>query len=169
MAKGNRGGKRGKNGGAKAKANGIKYLSEDKALYESPDEVIYAERMEDVWGSSHTVLEADSDGHGNIYLSYASPVSRYQQNKSTTYALYEVKCGVAYADEIHGSRKNDKDYGDKWSKVKPENIAAGNIRSAGIDWSKVNSISGRTFNVKELLKDKGFKWNSADKNWVKKE
>lgn len=37
----------------------------------------------------------------------------------------------------------------------------------GIDWDKVKSVSGKTFNIKDMLKHKGFKWNSSEKNWKK--
>ena len=160
MAKGNRGGKRANGNG------GTKYLSPDKVLYESSDEVLYVERMTNTAYGYDDVLDAQSDGNGNITLGYATPVDYYQQNSKTSYGLYELKCGVTNASDIHGSRVTNATYGTKNSKVKSENDVS-KVRSVGIDWDKVNSVSGQTYNIKALLKAKGFKWNSAGKNWVK--
>ena len=152
--------------GSAAKQSPIKYLSSDNALYESPDEVIYAERIVGSgFGSVRDVLSAQSDGKGNLTLKYAQPEEYYEQNSKTTYGLYELKSGITNAERIHGSREfNDRRATE--SKVKPEN-EYGEIKSVGIDWNKVNSVTGQTYNIKGLLKDKGFKWNGADKSWKK--
>lgn len=165
MAKGNRGGKRGASGG-------IKYLSPDKALYESSDEVLYVERMTNVGSNDGEVLDAKSDGNGNITLGYAKPSEYYHWGYSAgnkiSYALYEVKCGISNAFDIKGGATANKTvYGNKESKYKSENYVRGGLKSVGINWDKVNSVSGKTYNIKDLLKAKGFKWNSAKKNWVK--
>lgn len=77
-----------------------------------------------------------------------------------------MKCGITDADDIHGSRSFSGDDTIRHSKVKDEN-KSGSIRSVGIDWDKVNSVSGQTYKIKDLLKAKGFKWNGTGKNWVK--
>ena len=80
--------------------------------------------------------------------------------------MYELKCGITNASDVKRSM-NDTDYfSGKKSKVKDSN-ASSDVRSVGIDWDKVNSVSGQTYNIKALLKAKGFKWNGAGKNWVK--
>lgn len=155
----------------RGKSGGVRYLSADKALYESDSEVLYVERlitrMTGVSGGE--VLSAKSDGNGNITLSFATANDYHEQNSKTSYALYELKSGITNAPDIHGSRLNNPNYGygtGPDSMVKAENIV-GIVRSVGIDWSRVNSVSGQTYKVKDLLKSKGFKWNSAGKNWVK--
>ena len=180
MAKGNRGGKRtraniasvtGGNTSISVKTqngnNGIKYLSSDNALYESSDEVLYVERLVTKGFSvGEDVLNAKSDGNGNLTLGYATPTQYYDQNSKTSYGLYELKCGITNASDVKRSM-NDTDYfSGKKSKVKDSN-ASSDVRSVGIDWDKVNSVSGQTYNIKALLKAKGFKWNGAGKNWVK--
>lgn len=122
--------------------------------------------MTNAYGLSGDVFTATSDGNGNVQLNYASPTEYYKQNSKTTYALYEMKCGITNADEIHGSRRFSNDDYVKHSKVKDENSVNG-IRSVGINWDKVNSVSGQTYKIKDLLKSKGFKWNSAGKSWDK--
>ena len=37
-----------------------------------------------------------------------------------------------------------------------------------IDWSKVNSISGQTYNLRDAAKSAGLKWDSAEKKWKRK-
>ena len=158
-------------GSASGRAGGgspIKYKSSDNALYESPNEVLYVERI-DYFGSNTDVLNATSDGNGNITLDYARADDFYQQNKRTKYGLYELKTGITNANDIHASRLDNATYGrgtGKSSNVKSEN-SYGDVRSVGIDWDKVKSVSGKTFNIKDMLKHKGFKWNSSEKNWKK--
>lgn len=166
MAKGNRGGKRAKSG-ANA-INNIKYLSADNALYESSDEVLYVERLGASGGfrSDKDVLDAKSDGNGNLTLSYATPTEYYAQNSKTSYGLYELKCGITNANDANRYTKPGDYFYDKKSKFKDDNKSY-DTRSVGIDWDKVKSVSGQTYNIKDLLKSKGFKWNGAGKNWVK--
>lgn len=180
MAKGNRGGKRASANSASAMNsasisvktqngnNGIKYLSADNALYESSDEVLYVERIvtNKGFGLGEDVLDAKSDGNGNLTLGYATPTQYYAQNSKTSYGLYELKCGITNASDINRYMKDTDYFSGKKSKFKDDNKSY-DTRSVGIDWDKVNSVSGQTYNIKDLLKSKGFKWNSAGKNWVK--
>lgn len=140
-----------------------KKSASQSATYESEDEVLYVER---VLGKSYltgdTVLEATSDKAGNVFLDYADYKETYKQNSKTTYGLYELKCGMTNANNIHGSRT----YLGK-SKVKAGN-AIGGTRSVGINWDKVASVSGNTYMVKDFIKEKGFKWDNGTKRWVKK-
>ena len=159
---GGRGGASAASGGS----SGTKYLSSDRALYESRDEVLYVERINSSgFKGGGDVLQAQSDGNGNITLGYATASDYYQQNSKTSYALYELKSGITDAENIHGSREFS-DQRSTSSKIKSGN-EYGSIRSVGIDWDKVKSVSGPTYNVKGLLKEKGFKWNAAGKNWAK--
>ena len=168
MAKGNRGGKR---AGRATKTNAVKYLSADNALYESSDEVLYVQReIGGVYGvPGDDVLQAKSDGNGNITLGYATADDYYNKNSKHKYAVYDLRCGITNAGDIKNNSSNIPDaFQSKTSKYKPENEETNyGVRSVGIDWDKVNSVSGNTYVVKPLLKKKGFKWNPSGKNWVK--
>lgn len=161
MAKGVSGGKRGGGGGTR-------YTSSDKTTYESNDEVLYVERLtKQPYDSGDRVLDARSDGKGNITLSNASADEYYQKNSKTTYAMYELRSGITNVSDVRrGEFSDGRGTGDKQSKVKSGN-EEGKTRSVGINWDNVKSVSGDTYNVKELLKKKGFKWNGASKNWTK--
>lgn len=158
MAKGTRNGKRNSN-------NGIKYTSADKTTYESKDEVLYLDRLTKSWGIYDHIYEAGSDGNGNIRLYYAEPDSYYEKSKNKSYAMYELRTGITdMGDSNNGffgdSRDNEK------SKFKDENYI-GRIRSVGINWDNVKSVSGQTYDVKSFLKEKGFKWDGESKSWKK--
>lgn len=133
--------------------------------------VLYVQRnLNTMYGvPGDDVLEAKSDGNGNITLGYATADDYYNKNSKNKYAVYELKCGITNAGDIKNNSSNIPDaFQSKTSKYKPENEETKyGIRSVGIDWNKVNSVSGQTYNIKSLLKAKGFKWNGAGKNWVK--
>lgn len=39
----------------------------------------------------------------------------------------------------------------------------------GINWDDVKSVSGRTYDIRQVIKDTGlFKWDCQSKSWVKK-
>lgn len=38
----------------------------------------------------------------------------------------------------------------------------------GINWDKVKSVSGKTYDIKNYIKEKGFKWDGTKKMWVRK-
>lgn len=86
------------------------------------------------------ILEATTDGKGNLTFSYAQPVTRTKTAKTnrTQYLTYELAHGA-----VDG-------------------------KTFGIDWSKVNSISGRTYSVKNEAKEAGLKFDGATKTWRRK-
>lgn len=43
------------------------------------------------------------------------------------------------------------------------------VESYGINWDKVSSVSGQTYNLRGTLKEKGFRWDGKTKSWVKKD
>lgn len=49
------------------------------------------------------------------------------------------------------------------------NLCAGAVNGDvfGLDWSKVMSVSGKTYSIKDDIKSAGLRWNSQDKNWVR--
>lgn len=133
------------------------YISEDKALYNN-EEILIVKKIANFSLSDTDVLVPVSDGNGNITLKYAEPFEYKERNSKSTYAIYKLACGITNADYCY-------DYEEK-SVVNSENEIY-DIKSVGIDWNNVKSVSGKTFNVKSLLKAKGFKWNGTAKNWVK--
>lgn len=86
------------------------------------------------------VLEATTDGNGNLTFSYATAdkYEKHAKTNVTNYVTYTVKAGAV------------------------------NGKTFNIDWSKVNSISGQTYNLKQEAKDNGFSWDSAEKKWKRK-
>lgn len=86
------------------------------------------------------VLEATTDGKGNVTFSYAKADSFTKTAKTnrTNYVTYTLNAGA-----VNGQTFN-------------------------IDWSKVNSISGKTYSLKSAAKDAGLKWDSAEKKWKRK-
>ena len=97
------------------------------------------------WGWSNRaykteVLEATTDGKGNVSFSYATPTSNVKTAKTNkTHDLtYELAHGA-----VDG-------------------------KTFGIDWSKVKSISGQTYSVKDEAKAAGLKFDGATKTWRRK-
>lgn len=136
------GGRGGGSGGGGA--GGMVKGSRDGALMRAPKktiEAIYREAR-GAYGSYYKeeVLEAVTDGHGNVTFSYATPVSREKTAKTnrTQYLTYEIAHGAV------------------------------NGKSFGIDWSKVNSISGQTYNMRNEAKANGLKWDAQEKKWKRK-
>lgn len=101
-------------------------------------------------------------------LDYATADDYYNKgnSKKKRYAVYELKSGISDAKDIKYDSWIPDSFQGKASKTKPENDMYG-IRSVGINWDKVRNVSGKMYGIKDFLKDKGFKWNSAGKNWIK--
>ena len=86
------------------------------------------------------VLEATTDGNGNVTFSYAKADSYEKTAKTnrTNYVTYTLNAGA-----VNGETFN-------------------------IDWSKVNSISGQTYSLRSAAKSAGLSWDSKDKKWKRK-
>lgn len=87
------------------------------------------------------VLEATSDKDGNVTFSYARGKINDPSAKTnkTTTAEFRLKAGAVDGETF------------------------------GIDWSKVRSISGQTYNLRQAAKAAGLKWDGARKMWVRRE
>ena len=134
---GGRGGSSGMGGG-----NSAKRYSGDGAieLTAQPIEVMRDTRDKGI------VLEATTDNKGNITLKYAEPYEYEKKNSRSSYAKYKLSAGIT---DMNSSGRNDE------------------IRSVGINWDKVNTVSGKTWGTQYLMKENGFKWDSAKKMWEK--
>ena len=86
------------------------------------------------------VLEATSDKKGNVTFSYATPTFSGPSAKTnkTQDVTYKVKAGA-----VDG-------------------------KTFGINWSKVNSISGQTYSLRAAAKAAGLKWDGSTKTWRRK-
>ena len=86
------------------------------------------------------VLEATTDGKGNLTFNYAQPDSREKTAKTnkTNYLTYNVQAGA-----VDG-------------------------KSFGINWDKVQSVSGQTYNLRAEAKAHGLSWDGATKSWRRK-
>lgn len=140
-------GGRGSSGsGGGASGSGGEYVkgSSDGALVRAKKQIIEGTfREARGWSGSYhkeEVLEVTTDGKGNLTFSYAQPVTRTKTAKTnrTQYLTYELAHGA-----VDG-------------------------KTFGIDWSKVNSISGRTYSVKNEAKEAGLKFDGATKTWRRK-
>ena len=94
-------------------------------------------------GGSHfknEVLEATADKKGNVTFSYATPTFSGPSAKTnkTQDVTYKVKAGA-----VDG-------------------------KTFGINWSKVNSISGQTYSLRDAAKAAGLKWDGSTKTWRRK-
>lgn len=88
-----------------------------------------------------TVLEAVDRGGGVIELGYAQPASRTKLAKTnkTNYLTYNLKAGF-----VVGRR---------------------DAESHNINFDNVKAFSGQTYDVKDTLKSKGFRWRNG--RWEK--
>ena len=86
------------------------------------------------------VLEASADKDGNVTFSYANPTFNRPSAKTnkTQTVEYSVKAGAV------------------------------NGETFGINWDKVNSISGQTYSLRSAAKEAGLKWDKTNKKWVRK-
>lgn len=127
---------------SKAKSSGVQYVSSDKSLYKG--ESVTVERLLGVgYGDTQLVVEAKSDGKGNLTMDYASADSYREQNSKTKYAQYTIQNGIT-------------------------NLASeGDVKSVGINWDAVQTVSGNTYGAQKLLREKGFTWDSNFKVWEK--
>ena len=83
------------------------------------------------------VLETSADKDGNLEFSYATPTFHEKSAKTnkTQTVTYSVTAGA-----INGE-------------------------TFGINWDKVNSISGQTYSLRQEAKAAGLKWNRDRKRW----
>ena len=86
------------------------------------------------------VLEAKADKSGNVTFSYAN--------------------GKFHGPSAKTSKTQDVTYKLKAGAVDGETF--------GINWSKVNSISGQTYSLRSAAKAAGLKWDGATKTWRRK-
>lgn len=93
-----------------------------------------------------SVLEAKQTSDGNIVFSYADAnFSNDRQKANTQDVTFEIKHGAV------------------------THFNNGRTQFYGINWDKVKSVSGQTYDIKSYIKDKGFKWDRENKRWVRKE
>ena len=85
------------------------------------------------------VLEATTDGNGNVTFSYAKggEWEKLHKTNKTSNVSYDLQAGA-----VDG-------------------------KTFGLDLSKAKSISGQTYSVKDEAKKNGFKWNTQRKRWEK--
>ena len=86
------------------------------------------------------VLEAVAGKDGELKFEYATPESREKsaQTNRTQYLTYKLKSGAENGEVF------------------------------GVNWDKVNTVSGQTYNLRDELKKRGFRWDGKTKSWVRK-
>lgn len=132
-----------------SKGGGRKYTSSDKTTYEG--EELTGQRRYVVYSSKGfqfkndvNIYDAKSDGNGNLTVSkargYETNGNIPQRGDEGTYT-YKTKTGF----KVDGR----------------------DVKSTGIDWDNVKSISGETYNISQAARDHGMKWDGRDKKWKK--
>lgn len=121
-------------------SGGGRYISSDKTLTRG-EEPIQAE-LQGVNGSyDGFVLSAKTDGNGNLTLETAPATIRWSDGKE--YAQWDVANGIT-------------------------DIGAGDgVRSTGINWDAVQTVSGETYIVRKLMREKGFEFDKTSSTWEK--
>ena len=92
----------------------------------------------------NTILEATETSEGVINLYYADPDRYENPNNNRTVAYYTLSHGVW-----------DGQMGDS---------EAGSV---GINWDAVQQVTGITYQVKDLLRSKGLRFDSQTKSWMR--
>lgn len=134
--------------------------------------------------------EGGASGIGRKSQSALDPKAKEQT--ITTYYRRNSIYGAHYRDDVYDAveRKNEKGgieivkaYGtfdnsnpkantrDVTYKIQHGIVSyddSRGIESYGIRWDKVTSVSGQTYNIRSMLKEKGFRWDGKTKSWVKK-
>lgn len=74
-----------------------------------------------------------------------------------------IEFSYAKGDHVPPSAKTNKTHTVTYE------LAAGavNGKTFGIDWSKVNSVSGKTYPISDDAKAAGLKWDAKTKKWVR--
>lgn len=86
------------------------------------------------------ILEATTDGRGNLTFRYAR-AEAYEKTAKTNRTVntkYRLQAGAV------------------------------NGETFGINWDKVKSIQGQTYNLRNAAKEHGMVWDGKNKRWVKK-
>lgn len=129
--------------------SGKKYTSDDKTTFEG--EPLTDTRRYNVYSSKGfqfkddlNLYEAKSNGKGELIISqpkgFESEGKYPQRGDEGTYT-YSVKSGF--------KRTSD------------------GILDTGIDWDNVTSVSGKTYDIKDAVKSRGFSWDRDSQSWKK--
>ena len=80
------------------------------------------------------------NGNGELSFEYATPEKREKTAKTnkTEYLSYKLKAGAENGDVF------------------------------GVNWDRVQSVSGQTYDLRSEIKDRGFKWDGKAKKWVRR-
>lgn len=147
-------GNKGKNadggGGSASGESDVKYTSADKTTFEG--EELTDTRRYQVYSSKgfkfaeqNNVYEAKSEGNGVLNVNYA-------KGKETNGNIPQR------GDE--GTYTYTTTQGFKTGYKEP-------TQDTGINWNNVKEVKGQTYNIKDIIKEKGFKWDSKLKSWKK--
>ena len=115
------------------------YRSEDKTLInEDPLTLTY--------NGNHLeyVLSATTDDKGHLTLRSARPDEFDRQSRKYATAKTVLKHGITIVDE-------------SGEFIEPQSV--------GINWDAVKSVEGKTYDVKALIKSKGFGWDKERYMW----
>ena len=118
------------------------FISKDRTLTRG-EEPIKVERLIADFGLPHnSVLNATTDENGNLTLNYSSAESYREQNSKTKYGQHTITNGITNI----GTEGDD-------------------IKSVGINWDAVQTVSGETYIARKFLREKGFNFDKPSKTW----
>ena len=93
---------------------------------------------------TRTVLEAKETNPGELSLDYATPTDTTRYRNGNVDYEFDLSTGVYASSNSSGVNS-----------------------SVGIDWDKVTTVSGNTYDAQYLLKQKGFYYDSTNKIYTK--
>lgn len=131
--------------GGRGSKSGINSGALNKNAKEQVIETYY--RKNSRYGSHYgqEVLGAKEEKNGEITLSTESARFKEKYSNANTQGVeFRIKNGVS------------------------KSFNSGETNSYGINWDKVKSVSGDTYNIRDFIKGKGFSWDRNNKKWVKK-
>lgn len=129
--------------------NTTNYTSADKTV-----EAIKPTEIKSVVGGfvRMGVYDVEAKGNGEISVKPAKYTEDTElSSRKYSHRTYTTK--GAYID-LGGDSNSYKDDRDATT-------------AKGVNWDNVKAVSGNTYDMKNLLKGKGFKWNGTNKRWEK--
>lgn len=97
------------------------------------------------------VFKATENGDGIIKISRNQDTEWEKESRTTSTVHHTLSSGL-YSD----------------SKRVDSSGAYSSYASHNINWDKVKEVSGDTYHLRRLMREKGFEWDKNKKAWVKK-
>ena len=93
---------------------------------------------------TQSVISASEDENGDLILDYATPSKTDRRHNGNIDYEFDLSCGLYQSSNSSGVNS-----------------------SVNIDWDKVKTVSGQTYESRSFLKNKGFVWDGQSKRYIK--